>query len=142
MASFTAISPLSKATVGREYTEELGTTDSGDEWFIPQGTILPPGIGLDKRQGKLFGTPTVPGSYPVVLAYRDATGISRREFLFQVEQRQDISDERIAALIDARNKLKVNETTDDNGKPIISLETTRSNGQPVTIASVTLPLQQ
>jgi len=52
---------LPDGVVGVDYFFELDSHCGGDVWFIQDGS-LPPGIGLQDN-GRLVGTPTLPGDY-------------------------------------------------------------------------------
>jgi hypothetical protein len=60
---------LPDGDVGMSYFVHLDSDCGGDDWFIQTG-ILPPGIGLQEN-GKIQGTPTSPGIFPLTVGVFD-----------------------------------------------------------------------
>jgi uncharacterized protein YhjY with autotransporter beta-barrel domain len=65
--------PLPGATAGIQYSQAI-TVTGGTAPYSFSATGLPVGIAIDPQTGTLYGAPTTPGSYTIVVTARDQNG--------------------------------------------------------------------
>jgi hypothetical protein len=80
------------ATLNVPYSAQLSATPTETQtWTVDTG-VLPPGLSLDPRSGRIAGTPTTEGSYHFAVTVSDSLGRSaRREYTIDVAAAVTIS---------------------------------------------------
>lgn len=139
-------SPLDDMTVGDVINIQLSDNAVGYQCDIPPGSILPPGIFLEKN-GVLHGVPTIPGQYRFLVRER-IIGTDQRditEYIVNINRTRNIDtsiiEQLIAKAFDLKKVYPDQKVWFEKGTDDLTGQTTYKivaddNGQIRTIASI------
>lgn len=143
-----ATSPLDDLRVGDFTQINLGDGAAGYTWVIPPGSLLPPGMHLDKDKGILYGKPTIPGTYHFIVNEISNTTGAKNESRFALEIKTElgVKETDITRLIVEAFQVGkafdgmewwVSQTQDAQGRRVYGLKV-NDNGQERSVASITV----
>ncbi len=84
--------------LSQHYTERLSSTMNNPKFVLTKGSILPKGLTLARKSGKISGTPTESGTFPFAVSVTDGNGgasSDTQEFSITINAAPSILTERL-----------------------------------------------